>query len=60
MEDTPVICADEMAFLFPFLGSLLFVVIHIVINFLLVRHISSRSCVRRLYSAIFVDQSWLA
>lgn len=58
MEDTPEF-AQMNGFLFPFIGSLLFVVIHIVIYFLLVRHISSRAYVRRLYSAIlWINLGW--
>lgn len=58
MEDTPEF-AQMNGFLFPFLGSLLFVAIHIVIYFLLVRHISSRQYVRRLYSAIlWINLGW--
>lgn len=58
MEDTPEF-AQMNGLLFPFLGSLLFVAIHIIIYFLLVRHISSRAYVRRLYSAIlWINLGW--
>lgn len=58
MEDTPEF-AQMNGFLFPFIGSLLFVAIHIVIYFLLVRHISTRRYLCRFYSAIlWINLGW--
>lgn len=58
MEDTPEF-AQMNGLFFPFLGSLLFVVIHVVIYFLLVRHISTRRYLCRFYSVIlWVNLGW--
>lgn len=58
MEDTPEF-AQMNGFLFPFIGSLLFVAIHIMIYFLLVRHISTRHYLCRFYSAIlWINLGW--
>lgn len=58
MEDTPQF-AQMNSFLFPFLGSLLFVALHVVIYFLLVRHISTRKSLTRFYSFIlWVNLAW--
>lgn len=51
MQDTPEF-AQMQTFLFPFLASLLFIAMHIVIYFLLVRRISSRRALCRIYSII--------
>ncbi len=58
MEDTPQF-AQMNNLLFPFLGSLLFIVLHIIIYFLLVRNISTRRSLCRIYSIIlWVNMAW--
>ena len=51
MDDTPQF-AQMQGFLFPFLGSLLFIVLHLIVYMLLVRKVSSSKIIARFLNAI--------